>query len=89
MFSRLGSLEVLLCKEIGIEESAVLAYLSDGRRLRTDNVRDLAGAQDQVRLLILLCFSHPYLCIIPHCAYGLRVRLLSFSHPTFSRCLLV
>ncbi|KAI0298723.1 putative peripheral membrane protein [Multifurca ochricompacta] len=44
---RLGSLESFLCKEIGIEEGAVLAYLSDGRRLRTDNVRDLAGAQDQ------------------------------------------
>ncbi|KAH9962908.1 hypothetical protein BC827DRAFT_1195700 [Russula dissimulans] len=44
---RLGSLETFLCREIGIEENAVLAYLSDGRRLRTDNVRDLAGAQDQ------------------------------------------
>ncbi|KAI9458624.1 putative peripheral membrane protein [Lactarius psammicola] len=44
---RLGSLEAFLRKEIGIEEGAVLAYLSDGRRLRTDNVRDLAGAQDQ------------------------------------------
>jgi hypothetical protein len=33
--------------------------------------------------------SHPYLCIIPYCAYGLRVRLSSFSHHTFSRCLLV
>ncbi|KAI0277952.1 hypothetical protein BGY98DRAFT_976913 [Russula aff. rugulosa BPL654] len=43
----LGSLESFLRKEIGIEESAALAYLSDGRRLRTDNVRDLAGAQDQ------------------------------------------
>lgn len=43
----MGSLEAFLRKEIGIEEGAVLAYLSDGRRLRTDNVRDLAGAQDQ------------------------------------------
>ncbi|KAI0250611.1 putative peripheral membrane protein [Lactifluus subvellereus] len=44
---RLGSLEKFLQKEIGIEEGAVLAYLSDGRRLRTDNVRDLGGTQDQ------------------------------------------
>ncbi|KAH9973833.1 hypothetical protein BGW80DRAFT_1306660 [Lactifluus volemus] len=44
---RLGSLEAFLHREVGIEEGAVLAYLSDGRRLRTDNVRDLAGAQDQ------------------------------------------
>lgn len=47
---RIGSLESFLHREIGIEENAALAYLSDGRRLRTDNVRDLAGAQDQVRL---------------------------------------
>ncbi|KAH9061060.1 putative peripheral membrane protein [Lactarius vividus] len=47
---RLGSLEAFLRKEIGIEEGAVLAYLSDGRRLRTDNVRDLAGAQDQMKI---------------------------------------
>ncbi|KAF8267535.1 hypothetical protein EI94DRAFT_1730240 [Lactarius quietus] len=44
---RIGSLETFLRKEIGIDEGAVLAYLSDGRRLRTDNLRDLAGAQDQ------------------------------------------
>ncbi|KAH9998573.1 hypothetical protein BJV77DRAFT_1156392 [Russula vinacea] len=44
---RIGSLESFLHREIGIEENAALAYLSDGRRLRTDNVRDLAGAQDQ------------------------------------------
>jgi autophagy-related protein 11 len=63
---RLGSLESFLHKEIGIEESAALAYLSDGRRLRTDNVRDLAGAQDQVRasplpsaLLSLCLFTYP------------------------------
>jgi autophagy-related protein 11 len=56
---RIGSLESFLRREIGIEENAALAYLSDGRRLRTDNVRDLAGAQDQVRPL-LLCFSHPF-----------------------------
>jgi hypothetical protein len=27
----------------------VLAYLSDGRRLRSENIRELAGVQDQVR----------------------------------------
>ncbi|KAF8267645.1 autophagy-related protein 11-domain-containing protein [Lactarius quietus] len=34
---RSGCLEAFLRKEIGIEEAAALAYLSDGRRLRTDN----------------------------------------------------
>jgi hypothetical protein len=57
---RLGSLESFLRREIGIEESAALAYLSDGRRLRTDNVRDLAGAQDQVRACPLLCFRYAF-----------------------------
>ncbi|KAA1472524.1 putative peripheral membrane protein [Dentipellis sp. KUC8613] len=44
---RVGSLELFLHQEIGVEEDAVLAYLSDGRRLRNDNVRELAGSQDQ------------------------------------------
>jgi hypothetical protein len=46
---RLGSLELFLQQETGVPEEAVLAYLSDGRMLRSDNVRELAGAQDQVR----------------------------------------
>ncbi|KAI0049190.1 hypothetical protein FA95DRAFT_921642 [Auriscalpium vulgare] len=44
---KLGSLEIFLHQEIGIEQDAILAYLSDGRRLWTENIRDLAGAQDQ------------------------------------------
>ncbi|KDQ58454.1 hypothetical protein JAAARDRAFT_176412 [Jaapia argillacea MUCL 33604] len=44
---RTGSLERFLHQETGVEEDAVLAYLSDGRRLRNENVRELAGAQDQ------------------------------------------
>jgi len=35
-----------------VDEEAVLAYLSDGRRLRNDNIRDLAGAEDQVCILV-------------------------------------
>ncbi|KAI9455244.1 autophagy-related protein 11-domain-containing protein [Lactarius psammicola] len=42
-----GSLEAFLRKEIGIEEDAALAYLSDGRKLGTDNVSDLAEVHDQ------------------------------------------
>ncbi|KAN0130276.1 Autophagy-related protein 11 domain containing protein [Lactarius tabidus] len=41
------SLEAFLRKETGIEEAAALAYLSDGRRLRTDNVSSLADVHDQ------------------------------------------
>ena len=44
----MGSLETFLRTEIGIDEGAVQAYLSDGRRLRTENVRDLDSVQDQV-----------------------------------------
>lgn len=44
----LGSLETSLHTEIGIEEDAVQAYLPDGGILRTENVQDLGGVQDQV-----------------------------------------
>jgi hypothetical protein len=30
-----------------VDQDAILAYLSDGTRLRTDNVRELVGAHDQ------------------------------------------
>jgi len=46
---RTGSLEVFLEQETGISKNAVLAFLSDGRRLSSSNIRELAGAHDQVR----------------------------------------
>ena len=45
---RLGSLEQFLGEETGIDHDSVLAYLSDGTRLRSDNVRELAGNKEQV-----------------------------------------
>jgi hypothetical protein len=45
-------LELFLHQQTGVDEEAVLAYLSDGRRLRNDNIRDLAGAEDQVCVLV-------------------------------------
>ncbi|KAJ3556242.1 hypothetical protein NP233_g12022 [Leucocoprinus birnbaumii] len=44
---RAGSLELFIHQETGFDQEAVLAYLSDGRRLTNSNVRDLAGAADQ------------------------------------------
>ncbi|KAG2363479.1 putative peripheral membrane protein [Suillus spraguei] len=44
---RRGSLEAFLNQETGVDQDAILAYLSDGTRLRTDNVRELVGAHDQ------------------------------------------
>ncbi|OJA17862.1 hypothetical protein AZE42_05905, partial [Rhizopogon vesiculosus] len=38
---RRGSLEIFLHQETGVDQDAILAYLSDGTRLRTDNVREL------------------------------------------------
>lgn len=32
-----------------MEEEYILAYLPDGQRLRNENLRDLAGSQNQVR----------------------------------------
>jgi autophagy-related protein 11 len=43
-----GSLELFLQQEIGVEQDAAVAYLSDGKRLTTSNIRDLGSAQDQV-----------------------------------------
>lgn len=44
---RAGSLEIFLHQETGVEQDAVIAYLSDGRRLTNSNVRELAGSHDQ------------------------------------------
>ncbi|KII87895.1 hypothetical protein PLICRDRAFT_112259 [Plicaturopsis crispa FD-325 SS-3] len=44
---RTGSLELFLHRETGVDEEAILVYLSDGQRLRSDNLRELAGAHDQ------------------------------------------
>lgn len=46
--------------ETGVAEECILAYLSDGRRLLNDNIRELAGVQDEVRPQILM-FS----CAVP------------------------
>ncbi|KAI0291615.1 hypothetical protein B0F90DRAFT_1775568 [Multifurca ochricompacta] len=54
------NLETFLRREIGIEEGAVLAYLSDGRRLRTDNLVDLTGMQDQVCFLLHTPYVPPH-----------------------------
>ncbi|GLB42084.1 putative autophagy-related protein 11 [Lyophyllum shimeji] len=44
---RTGSLELFLHQETGVEQDAILAYLSDGRRLMNSNVRELARSHDQ------------------------------------------
>lgn len=66
--ARAGSLELFLHQQTGVDEEAIIAYLSDGRRLRNDSIRELAGAQDQVRVFdsqnpafYLYCGSR-YLC---------------------------
>jgi autophagy-related protein 11 len=46
--------EHFVYKEAGVEPDAVLAFLSDGRRLKTENLRDLGAAQDQV-LVVAVC----------------------------------
>ena len=51
---RIGSLELFLHQETGVEQDAILAYLADGRRLTNTNVRELAGSHDQVHKFTLL-----------------------------------
>jgi autophagy-related protein 11 len=48
---RTGNIEHFLSQETGVDPDAVLAFLSDGRRLQTENVRELAGSQDQVGVM--------------------------------------
>ncbi|PPR01236.1 hypothetical protein CVT24_006000 [Panaeolus cyanescens] len=43
-----GSLELFLHNEVDIEPDAVLAYLSNGKRLTTSNIRDIHTVQDQL-----------------------------------------
>lgn len=45
---RVDSLEHYICEKTGVPPDAVWAYLSDGRPLKHDNVRELAGLDDQV-----------------------------------------
>ena len=49
---RLDSLEYFIYEKTGVPADAVWAYLSDGRPLKNDNVRELAGLEDQVRLAV-------------------------------------
>ncbi|KAH8828988.1 putative peripheral membrane protein [Flagelloscypha sp. PMI_526] len=49
----LGSLEVFLSEHTSIHQEDVLAFLSDGLRLTSANVRDLAGSRDQAIFLVL------------------------------------
>ncbi|KAF7360792.1 Cytochrome P450 [Mycena venus] len=44
---RIGSLELFLHQETGIDQDSVLAYLPDGRRLTNTNIRELNGSQTQ------------------------------------------
>ncbi|KAJ6562651.1 putative peripheral membrane protein [Mycena capillaripes] len=44
---RIGSLELFLHQETGIDQDCVLAYLPDGRRLTNSNIRELTGSQNQ------------------------------------------
>ncbi|KAL1744863.1 hypothetical protein HDZ31DRAFT_63668 [Schizophyllum fasciatum] len=59
LFFRLGSLELFVQQETGVDQDAVLAYLSNGTRLTNTNLRELAGANDQT----IFVFDKNYLDI--------------------------
>ncbi|KAI0642725.1 hypothetical protein C8Q79DRAFT_916874 [Trametes meyenii] len=56
---RLGNLEQFISEKTGVPPDAIWAYLSDGRPLRSDNVRDLAGVEDQT----IYVFNKAYLSL--------------------------
>ncbi|KAI0828599.1 hypothetical protein BC628DRAFT_80200 [Trametes gibbosa] len=45
---KLNDLDAFISQKTGVPQQAVWAYLADGRPLRNDNIRDLAGVEDQV-----------------------------------------
>ena len=57
---RLENLDHLIYEKTGVPPEAIWAYLADGRPLRSDNIRELAGLEDQVRLIIVLSLPEPY-----------------------------
>ncbi|KAI1794419.1 hypothetical protein LXA43DRAFT_1116792 [Ganoderma leucocontextum] len=54
---RLDDLDQFICEKTGVPPEAVWAYLSDGRPLKGDNVRELAGLEDQT----IYVFNKTYL----------------------------
>ncbi|TFK84892.1 hypothetical protein K466DRAFT_588523 [Polyporus arcularius HHB13444] len=58
---RLDSLEHFIYERTGVPPDAVWAYLSDGRPLKNDNVRELAGLEDQT----IYVFNKSYLSSDP------------------------
>ncbi|EKM58045.1 uncharacterized protein PHACADRAFT_139619 [Phanerochaete carnosa HHB-10118-sp] len=54
---RFGGLEYFLKEQTGVDEENILAYLPDGHRLRSENLRELAGTQDQT----VFVFNKSYL----------------------------
>ncbi|CAK5282862.1 unnamed protein product [Mycena citricolor] len=44
---RIGSVELFIHQETGIDQDAVIAYLPDGKRLTNSNLRELNGSQTQ------------------------------------------
>ncbi|CCM04884.1 uncharacterized protein FIBRA_07079 [Fibroporia radiculosa] len=57
IYLRLGNIESFLEDKTGVLQDHILAYLSDGRRLRDDNIRELASVQDQT----IFVFNKRYL----------------------------
>ena len=48
---RLDDLDHFMCEKTWVPPEAFWAYLSDGRPVKSDNVRELAGLEDPVRVL--------------------------------------
>ncbi|KAI0763422.1 hypothetical protein BD413DRAFT_606619 [Trametes elegans] len=56
---RLSDLDHFISEKTGVPPDAIWAYLSDGRPLRNDNIRDLAGLEDQT----IYVFNKAYLSL--------------------------
>ncbi len=82
LFPSIGSLELFLHQEIGVDEDAAIAYLPDGRRITSGNIRDLGGVQDQVRTSSHV-LKRRLLSLMTHSFYSSLINIILITMSTW------
>lgn len=78
----IGSLELFLHREIGVDADAAIAYLPDGRRITSGNIRDLGSTQDQVRISSHV-LKRRLLSLMTHSFYSSLINIISITMSTW------
>ena len=82
LFPSIGSLELFLHQESGVDEDAAIAYLPDGRRITSGNIRDLGSVQDQVRTSSHI-LKRPLLSLMTHSFYSSLINIILITMLTW------